>query len=131
MPDETTICKAGKLRQAGEKFWADVLNRYEDRQFDRYRPILSPEQVFIPVNEIFSRLKSYRQVEFKTHPQAISFASEALPELASNSRAEAPLSALKEFVNSDPGRVLFTAETAGRRETLLELLRQVDLNPVF
>ncbi|MEC7078746.1 MAG: transcription-repair coupling factor, partial [Pseudomonadota bacterium] len=131
LPDETTICKAGKLRQAGEKFWADVLNRYEDRQFDRYRPILSPEQVFIPVNEIFSRLKSYRQVEFKTHPQAMSFASEALPELASNSRAEAPLSAVKEFVNSDPGRVLFTAETAGRRETLLELLRQVDLNPVI
>ena len=88
LPDETTICKAGKLRQAGEKFWADVLNRYEDRQFDRYRPILSPEQVFIPVNEIFSRLKSYRQVEFKAHPQAMSFASEALPELASNSRAD-------------------------------------------
>ena len=42
-----------------------------------------------------------------------------------------PLSAVQEFVNSDPGRVLFTAETAGRRETLLELLRQVELNPVI
>ena len=70
-PMNATICKAGDLRQAGEKFWADVSNRYEDRRFDRYRPILAPEQVFIPVNELFSRLKSYRQVEFKAHPQAM------------------------------------------------------------
>ncbi len=131
LPDNATICKAGDLRQAGEKFWADVSNRYEDRRFDRYRPILAPEQVFIPVNELFSRLKSYRQVEFKAHPQAMRFASEVLPELASNSRAAMPLSAVQEFVHSDPGRVLFTAETAGRRETLLELLKQVDLNPAI
>ena len=130
LPDNATICKVGNLRQAGEKFWADITDRYEDRRFDRYRPILPPEQVFIPVNELFSRLKSYRQVEFKAHPQAISFSSEPLPDLASNSRAATPLGAIKDFVDTQPGRILFTAETAGRRETLLELFKQVNINPL-
>ena len=55
----------------------------------------------------------------------MSFASEALPELA----PRAGVSAVKSC-KPDPGRILFTAETAGRRKTLLELLKQVDLNPV-
>lgn len=130
LPDSATICKAGNLRQAGEKFWADVSSRYEDRRFDRYRPILPPKQVFIPVDELFGKLKPYRQVQLKAHPQAISFASEPLPEMASKSNAATPLSTVKQFVDSQPGRILFTAESAGRREALLKLLKQVDLKPV-
>ncbi|HBW83710.1 MAG TPA: transcription-repair coupling factor, partial [Gammaproteobacteria bacterium] len=123
LPDSATICKAGNLRQAGEKFWADVSSRYEDRRFDRYRPILPPKQVFIPVDELFGKLKPYRQVQLKAHPQAISFASEPLPEMASKSNAATPLSTVKQFVDSQPGRILFTAESAGRREALLKLLK--------
>ena len=130
LPETTTICNIGDIRAAGEAFWKDIQVRYEDRRFDRYRPILSPDQVFIAVNDIFRRLKSYRQIEFKQHPQASHFATLSLPDLASNSRLAHPFLSLQEFIASKPGRILLCAETAGRRETLLELFRQIEINPV-
>src|SRR3546814_11153496 len=40
-----------------------------------------------------------------------------------------PLAALAGFLDEFPGRVLFTAESAGRREVLLELLERLKLRP--
>src|SRR3546814_19844898 len=41
-----------------------------------------------------------------------------------------PAAALKSFLASYPGRVLVAADTAGRREALLEVLQAADLRPV-
>ncbi|HCL52800.1 MAG TPA: hypothetical protein DIC37_06560, partial [Pseudomonas sp.] len=40
-----------------------------------------------------------------------------------------PLAALAGFLDQFDGRVLFTAESAGRREVLLELLERLKLRP--
>src|SRR3546814_18629714 len=41
-----------------------------------------------------------------------------------------PAAALKSFLASYPGRVLVAADTAGRREALLEVLQAADLRPL-
>jgi len=40
-----------------------------------------------------------------------------------------PLRKLKDFLDTFNGRTLFTVETAGRREVLLELLQRIDVFP--
>ena len=47
-----------------------------------------------------------------------------LPQLLLDPRAEEPTHRLREFIRSFQGRMLFAAESAGRREMLADLLRQ-------
>src|SRR5690606_8838719 len=58
------------------------------------------------------------------------FNAQALPDLAIQAKAAEPLAALRRFIEEYPGRVLFSAESAGRREVLLELLARLKLKPV-
>ena len=47
------------------------------------------------------------------------FNAKPLPDLAIQAKAGEPLAALRRFIEEYPGRVLFCAESAGRREVLL------------
>ncbi len=129
MPNNTIIVKQGDLKAAGEQFWRDIKNRYEDRLIDRYRPVLHPKEVFVCVEEILSQAKNYRQIEFKTHDNALDLGAIALPELGSNPHLTKPFSNVERFLASQKNRTLFCAESAGRRETLIELLKHIDVNP--
>jgi transcription-repair coupling factor (superfamily II helicase) len=129
LPASTTCCKIGDLNQAGEKFWQDIRSRYEDRQIDRYRPILSPDQIFIPIDFVQAALKRYPQIEFKDSAAAADFKTAQLPDLSSNSKLATPFSSIQNFIVESDQRVLFCAESAGRRETLLDRLKPVDIFP--
>ena len=129
IPKNTIVFKQGNLKAAGEQFWTDIKSRYEDRLIDRYRPILQPMEIFVSVEKILSQSRNYRQIEFKIHDNALDLGAVALPELASNPRLAKPFSNVERFLNSEENRTLFCAESAGRRETLIELLKQIDINP--
>jgi len=129
LPESTTICTVGDIRQAGEQFWHDIKLRHQDRQIDRFRPILAPDQIFIAIDFVFAALKRYPQINFRDSKGAFSFATRPLPELSSNSKLQNPFSAVQNFMQEHSERVLFCAETAGRRETLLEILKQIEVHP--
>ncbi|NKB31880.1 MAG: transcription-repair coupling factor [Pseudomonadales bacterium] len=129
MPDNTIVLKLGDIKAAGDQFWQDIHNRYEDRLIDRYRPILNPEDVFVPVDQILSKTKNYRQIEFKVHANALDLGSTSLPDLASNPRLAKPFTSVEQFLAAQDSRTLFCAESAGRRETLIELLKQIGIQP--
>src|SRR5690606_6849408 len=57
------------------------------------------------------------------------FSARPLPDLAIQAKASEPLAALRRFLEEYSGRVLFSAESAGRREVLLELLARLKLKP--
>ncbi len=54
----------------------------------------------------------------------------ALPDLAVDRRADDPLARLKAYLGAYGGRVLLLAESAGRRETMLEFFAEYGLKPV-
>ena len=129
LPDNTIVYRFGNLKQAGDSFWQDIRDRYEDRQLDRFRPILDPDSVFIPIDRVLSRLKQYRQIEQRTHSAAIDFKTAALPELSGNMRLHKPFAAVQQFIEIHNIRVLFCAESAGRRQALLEVLKNIGIEP--
>src|SRR5690606_29436892 len=57
------------------------------------------------------------------------FANSQPPSLPIHAHQENPLTALQTFLSGFDGRVLFCAESAGRRETLLELLGRIRVLP--
>lgn len=132
LPDQSLVCTLGELasiEEAGSTFWSDINNRYEDRQIDRYRPILEPGRVFLPISDVLGQLQNYRRIEFRQHREAFSLGSQAMPDLATNTKLSNPLTGLESFLGQAGGRVLFCAESPGRVETLKEILRQINIAP--
>ncbi|HIN90954.1 MAG TPA: transcription-repair coupling factor, partial [Porticoccaceae bacterium] len=84
LPASTRCCKVGNLNAAGEKFWQDIGSRYADREVDRLRPILRPDQIFIVIDFVQAALKRYPQIEFKDSSAAADFKTTELPDLSSN-----------------------------------------------
>ncbi|MHB0764431.1 transcription-repair coupling factor [Stutzerimonas sp. NM35] len=134
LPEDTQVFSLPGIEQAAEQFWKDVRNRYEERRVDPERPLLPPADLFVPVEDCFARLKLWPRVvasqeDVETGIGRERFPASPLPELAIEAKASEPLGALRRFLDEFPGRVLFTAESAGRREVLLELLARLKLRP--
>jgi transcription-repair coupling factor (superfamily II helicase) len=134
LPDTTLLITADDVNSEVETFWSEINERYEQGRHDPEHPLLSPDEIFLPVNEVFSHFKRFPRVELQHYEhensQAINFATEAPPPLNFDVRASEAAAALKQFLSHFKGQVLFAAETTGRRETLIEMLRDNGIHPV-
>nr|WP_153921099.1 transcription-repair coupling factor [Pseudomonas sp. JG-B] len=135
LPADTQVFSLPGIEQAAEQFWSDVRNRYEERRVDPERPLVPPAEVFLPVEDCFARLKGsprliLSQEDVEPGVGRERFSARALPDLAIQAKATEPLAALRRFIDEFPGRVLFSAESAGRREVLLEMLARLKLRPL-
>ncbi|MDL5595844.1 transcription-repair coupling factor [Bacillus subtilis] len=134
LPGNTQVFSLPGIEQAAEQFWSDVRSRYEERRVDPERPLVPPAELFLPVEDCFARLKASPRVvadpsDLEPGVGRERFPTRALPDLAIEDKASEPLAALRRFLEEFPGRVLFSAESAGRREVLLELLARLKLRP--
>jgi len=134
LPNTTLLMTTDEVNAEVETFWSEITERYENGRHDLEHPLLSPHEVFIPTNEVFSHFKRFPRVELQhfefEQPQAINYATEAPPPLAFDIRAHEAAAALKQFLNNFEGKVLFAAETTGRRETLIDMLRDNNIQPI-
>jgi transcription-repair coupling factor (superfamily II helicase) len=130
LPEKTLIIFNEDLKQNIETFWQDLNYRYEQLRHDIERPILEPSRLYLRVEELFHELKQYPQISIgEKNDKSINFPLQIPPNLPIDNRAPDPLSEFKNFVNAFDGQVLIVAETAGRRENLLELLKKHYFNP--
>jgi len=115
--------------EASEKFWQEVCERHEQRQFDVTRPILNPHKLFLTPEQLFTHLGDFAQIKVKqgddgSSTRKIHFAVQNLPDVSIDYKAENPLKNLENFWATKDFRTLILAETTGRREVLLELLNK-------
>jgi transcription-repair coupling factor (superfamily II helicase) len=107
--------------------------RWEQRRYDRERPVLDPNELFFGPDELRDRLAGCHSIRLdapaRATKAAVRFASEAAPDLHIHERGREPAAALQGFLDSFPGRVLFAADTTGRREVLRGTLAAFDLHP--
>lgn len=134
LPTDTQVFSLPGIEKAAEQFWVDARGRYEERRVDPERPLLPPVDIFLTVEDCFARLKNWPRVvvsqdDIETGVGRTRFDAKPLPDLAIQAKAGEPLAALRRFIEEYPGRVLFCAESAGRREVLLELLARLKLKP--
>ncbi|MBN8431750.1 transcription-repair coupling factor [Microbulbifer salipaludis] len=134
LPEGSQAFIQGDLQQPVESFWRETDNRYQSRRGDLTRPILEPRQVLLDIDEFYAALKSLPRAFFspETLPDAAgnyNFASAVPPNLPVDGKSEQPLKALEAYLMEYSGRVLFCAESGGRREALLDLLSGIRLAP--
>jgi transcription-repair coupling factor (superfamily II helicase) len=115
LPKESLLIRLDDLSTTSEKYWNDIKERYEQYRHDRLRPILSPDKLFLNPTEAFTLIKSFENLSLKT--------------LAFEKGQELTLDKIKDFLSNNTSRVLFCAESPGRREALLNLFHQQNILP--
>src|SRR5690606_20489135 len=124
------------VNEAADTFWRQTGERYEQRRHDLERPLLAPDALYLSPDALRARLHEGARIEVcgESHPQAARaqvLASQPAPALPITARDQVPAGELKSFLAHYPGRVLVAADTAGRREALLEILHAAGLEPVL
>ncbi len=132
-PNNGLLISINALHEPAETFWHELNQRYEQLHFDITRPLLPPVNLFLTVDQLFGQMKNFARIQIdgpKPKIGIINHKSQELPDLTIESKATKPLAKLENFVGSVTNqRILFCAESAGRREALLTLLKRINLAP--
>ncbi len=119
--EQAALVLHGKVDEALEAFWTDTRDRHRFLQHDPERPILPPPALFMPAEEFFGRTAPHATLSLRG-VESTAWAR-PLPDLSIDRGATDPLGTLEKHIKASPHRVLLVAESDGRRESLLELLR--------
>jgi transcription-repair coupling factor (superfamily II helicase) len=116
-----TLVLHGKVDEALARFWTDTRDRHRFLQHDPDRPILPPQAIFQPEEEFFQRTQPFAVLSLRGQ-EPLDWAR-PLPDVSVARGTTEPLDTLERHLRQTPHRVLLLAESDGRRESLLDLLR--------
>lgn len=125
--DALLVLDAGAL-VAAEQFFAQTVERYEQRRHDRERPVLPPAELYLTPEQLRAALNRMPRIEIDDGTGAADIPVHALgaatlPPVASDLRSLEPSALLRAMAAGHAGRVLVALDSAGRREALAEQLR--------
>jgi transcription-repair coupling factor (superfamily II helicase) len=95
--------------------------------------------LYLDPAELLNKISAFAQVEYQPGStdcadatrECLDLPSRPLPALGIRAKAAQPAKALQDMLKNAAARVLFVAETTGRREALLETLRAFDIRPSY
>jgi transcription-repair coupling factor (superfamily II helicase) len=122
--EDAALVLHGEVDAALTHFWTDTRERHRFLRLDPERPILPPEDLFLRPEEFFTLTQPYATLALRggDGDNTIDWAR-PLPDVSVDRGATEPLHTLEQHLGSTPARVLLVAESDGRRESLLDLLR--------
>jgi len=127
LPEQSFTVTLGDVNQAVQRFAHDTQSRYQFLKSDRERPVLPPDQLFLDEEALFIHLKAFARLVLdgeQPHPGL-----RAAPNVAVARRAQDPVANLRGLLGRSHGRVVLCADSAGRRETLLQMLAEFGIAP--
>ncbi|MFN4264350.1 MAG: transcription-repair coupling factor [Aquabacterium sp.] len=118
---EAQVVLHGDIDEALRRFWVETRERHRFLQHDPERPILPPEDLFLKPEDFFTLANAHAQLAIRGS-EPVDWAR-PLPSLSVERGGQDPLRRLEQYLSQTTYRTLIVAESAGRRESLLELLR--------
>ncbi|MCU7846266.1 MAG: transcription-repair coupling factor [Candidatus Thiodiazotropha sp. (ex Monitilora ramsayi)] len=141
LPENRLLIQLEGTHEQAETFMEEVEARFEARRHDIERPLLPPRQLYLDADELVARLKSGSAIRLSTHElppgrvkgysDSVNFGTQTLPPVAFQARSQTPAGALNQFISGKELRLLFVAESAGRREMLQSTLRDLGIQPTL
>ena len=127
LPEQATLLVPDDLDSILRQSWQEIADRYELCSLDPERPVLSPAESFVNPENMTERVGQFRSLSYSAHAlhesgDTMNLATRKAPAVRVEARYEDAAAALLRFLDTFEGRVLFSAESPGRREQLFELL---------
>jgi len=132
LSEQTLFVLAEHTLEAADAFWQNAQARYDSRAHDIERPILPVAELYLAPDRLREQLNLRPRVEIvtaQTNAHAVDLGVQPAPSLPINRRGEAPAEELTNFLHTYAGRVLIAADSAGRREALIDQLAHAGLRP--
>lgn len=138
LPNETIIYYPKNIHNSAQDFWQEVEERYENLRWDLTRPLLKPEKVFLNDSDFNTLLKKFPRIALDEKSREDNnargehnFPCQYLPDVSANYKLNDQLQLFKEFYNKveHTSKLLICAQSAGRREQVLELFKKSNLIP--
>lgn len=131
-PDGSLILLPEDIGDILSGAWREIEERYENGNIDAERPLLKPDEAFHEPGDVSDALDRFATRRSSNHslPEAddvFNAPTRKPPALRIESRYEDATAALRKFLNEFDGRVLFTADSPGRRESVMDYLRGRDV----
>jgi len=159
LPAHATLCLHHNVNAAITTFAKDAQSRYNLLRGDPQRPLLEPRELFMSAEDFFIAAKNFKRIDLieavvasprtdlhaetesdknselpseeGTSKHILPCATQKLPDIAVNRRADIPVYALQDFLQNHRGRALLLADSLGRREIMAEYLREYGLTPTL
>ncbi|HZW86143.1 MAG TPA: transcription-repair coupling factor [Gallionella sp.] len=146
LPAQTTLCLHHNIDEAISRFRVDAQSRYDLLRGDPQRPLLPPGELFLDSEAFFSAAKKFARLDIlpsltstnevareaeNSAKNLVACATSAVPDIAVNRRAEIPIHAFTQFLQTFNGRTLLLADSLGRREIMAGYLREYGLSPAI
>ncbi|MBA2656362.1 MAG: transcription-repair coupling factor [Tatlockia sp.] len=132
LPKEATVCLIESISEQAEQFWQELSTRYEQRSYDISRPLLKPNLCFLTPVELLTQANHFQQIrcfhQAVEKKGAYNFQVAPAPALPIERQLHQPLGKLADYLAKPQQRFLIIVESAGRREVLLDLLKQSELH---
>lgn len=149
--ENTRIMLSGDIDKAIEQYWLDIDYRFEERRYDLTRPLLPPKKLFLNSEEFYRALKPFDRIAIEKAPVVsalpatdsddiekskaghIRFDVTPLADVTVNHQLKQPFELINNFIRDKetPDKILFVAESQGRRESVLELLERNQIKPQY
>ena len=131
LADSAMLVLGEGVAEAAEQAWRQTVARHEQRAHDIERPILPPEDLYLPPQALREQLNRWRRAEFVAagHPHAVALGTTPVPDVALPTRSEAAAGKLEAFLSAHAGRTLIATDSPGRREAVADLLASHGLRP--
>ncbi|RDL43176.1 transcription-repair coupling factor [Marinomonas piezotolerans] len=129
LPSNTLLARNDEINEYIGATLLDYKTRHESLAYDIQRPVLKPQELCLTEEEFFALNKQYPSLVFQHRP--VDDSHVALPPLTIQDPSKASFDALQNFINSINLPVLIVAESAGRREALLDLLAPAKIKPTI
>jgi transcription-repair coupling factor (superfamily II helicase) len=134
LPQDCIVLTPESLGDVLDKAWSEIEERHELCSLDPERPILDAAETFSAAAAVLSQLGKHRGIRYsaqsvRERAEHCNLPTQLPPALKIEARYEDPAGALTQFLQDFDGRVLFTTDSAGRREQVYDLLagRGLDL----
>ncbi len=130
LPKSAVVVMSDSFEATAQAFYAEAEDRFQQRKYDVDRPLLKPELLFLSADELAQRTGAFARIILDgivaedDKQDSLDFNCHPLPNIAIDAKLEQPAQALQQFVSGFAGKILFVAESAGRREALMDKLRQ-------
>jgi transcription-repair coupling factor (superfamily II helicase) len=125
LPDDSVLIHYHTIHESADRHQQDIKDRHDQLSHDIARPILRPDEVFWSTDALFKAFKGFKQIQIK----GVQVESSGLADLSIDHKTPEPLKKLDTFLKATTTRVLFAAETKGRKEALLRLLNDINISP--
>jgi transcription-repair coupling factor (superfamily II helicase) len=136
LPPTSVLIDMREATSHADSLWSGIAERHDQLAHDRFRPILDPAEVYLSPTELRAELAAWPKIELRsfewppeTEGPVQNFSSTSPAVVRIDPRAEQPAAELDAHLAAIGGRALLAAESAGRRELLLDLLRGRGISP--